>query len=77
MKLASFYFKATPHVAGLVAYLIGLSGNLTPAAMSAKIQSLSVKGVLTGIRKYFISVSFFFKKKEGNYMNIDLCILFH
>ncbi|PFH47214.1 hypothetical protein AMATHDRAFT_50473 [Amanita thiersii Skay4041] len=40
---------ATPHVSGLVAYLIGLQGNVSPAAMTTKIQSLAVKGVLTGI----------------------------
>ncbi|PFH47216.1 hypothetical protein AMATHDRAFT_6996 [Amanita thiersii Skay4041] len=40
---------ATPHVAGLVAYLIALQGNISPAAMSTKIQSLAVKGVLSSI----------------------------
>ncbi|KAF4572937.1 subtilisin-like serine protease [Pleurotus pulmonarius] len=40
---------ATPHVAGLAAYLIGLNGNSSPAALSTTIKSLSLKGVLTGI----------------------------
>ncbi|KAG5640721.1 hypothetical protein DXG03_007430 [Asterophora parasitica] len=40
---------ATPHVAGLVAYLIGLNGNSSPADITALLKSLSVKGVLTGI----------------------------
>ncbi|KAF8662094.1 hypothetical protein AX16_001204 [Volvariella volvacea WC 439] len=40
---------ATPHVAGLSAYLISKDGNLSPAALSTKIQSLAVKGVLTNI----------------------------
>ncbi|KDR86145.1 hypothetical protein GALMADRAFT_261704 [Galerina marginata CBS 339.88] len=40
---------ATPHIAGLIAYLIGLQGNITPASMSTKLKSLSVKSVLTGI----------------------------
>ncbi|KAJ3565687.1 hypothetical protein NP233_g7471 [Leucocoprinus birnbaumii] len=40
---------ATPHIAGLIAYLIGLQGNVSPAAMSTKIQSLSLKGVISGI----------------------------
>lgn len=40
---------ATPHIAGLIAYLIGLQGNVSPAAMSSKIQSLSLKGVISGI----------------------------
>jgi cerevisin len=40
---------ATPHVAGLVAYLISVEGNVTPAEMTAKIQDKSVKDVLTSI----------------------------
>jgi cerevisin len=42
---------ATPHVSGLIAYLIALQGNITPAAMSTKLKNLSLKGVLTGIRQ--------------------------
>ncbi|KAF8157239.1 serine protease [Crassisporium funariophilum] len=40
---------ATPHVAGLVAYLISKDGNVSPAAMTTKVRNLSVKNVLTGI----------------------------
>ncbi|KAF9468269.1 serine protease [Collybia nuda] len=40
---------ATPHVAGLIAYLVGKNGNSSPAAMSTTLKSLSVKGVLSGI----------------------------
>ncbi|KAF8996963.1 serine protease [Cyathus striatus] len=40
---------ATPHVAGLIAYLIARDGNVSPADMSTKLQSLSLKGVLSGI----------------------------
>ncbi|PBK68468.1 peptidase 1 [Armillaria solidipes] len=40
---------ATPHVSGLVAYLIGLNGNQSPAAISALIKSLGVSGVLSNI----------------------------
>ncbi|TFK21494.1 subtilisin-like protein [Coprinopsis marcescibilis] len=40
---------ATPHVAGLVAYFIAKDGNLSPAAMSDKIKSYGVNGVLTNI----------------------------
>ncbi|KAK0243852.1 serine protease [Armillaria nabsnona] len=40
---------ATPHVSGIVAYLISQSGNTTPAAMSTLIKSLGVSGVLTSI----------------------------
>ena len=53
---------ATPHIAGLIAYLIRLQGNITPAAMSTKLKSLSLKGVLTGIRQLLLlyHVSSFF-----------------
>ncbi|TFK31791.1 serine protease [Crucibulum laeve] len=40
---------ATPHIAGLIAYLIALQGNVTPAAMTTKLKSLSLKGVITGL----------------------------
>ncbi|RDB21875.1 Cuticle-degrading protease [Hypsizygus marmoreus] len=40
---------ATPHVAGLIAYLISTRGNTSPAAMSTLLKSLSLKGVLSGI----------------------------
>lgn len=40
---------ATPHIAGLIAYLIGKDGNGTPAEIEAKLKALSVGGVLTGI----------------------------
>ncbi|KAG6908317.1 hypothetical protein DXG01_005293 [Tephrocybe rancida] len=40
---------ATPHVAGLIAYLIGKRGNSSPASISTLLKTLSVKGVLSGI----------------------------
>ncbi|KAK0202296.1 serine protease [Desarmillaria ectypa] len=40
---------ATPHISGLVAYLIGLNGNQSPAAISTLIKSLGVSGALTSI----------------------------
>ena len=46
---------ATPHIAGLVAYLIAKDGNDTPAALSEKIRALSVKGVLTSVRKSLLT----------------------
>lgn len=49
--MSSSSHQATPHVAGLIAYLIGRDGNASPASISTQLQSLSVKGVLTGIRK--------------------------
>jgi cerevisin len=41
---------ATPHIAGLVAYLISVNGNASPASISSQIQSLSTKSALSGIR---------------------------
>jgi subtilisin family serine protease len=40
---------ATPHVAGLAAYLLGLEGKKTPAALSSRIITLSNKGKITGL----------------------------
>lgn len=40
---------ATPHVAGVVAYLISKDGNDTPAALAAKVQSLATKNALSGV----------------------------
>ncbi|TEB21721.1 serine proteinase [Coprinellus micaceus] len=37
---------ATPHVAGLIAYLISVQGNITPAAMSQKLKDMSLKNML-------------------------------
>jgi len=41
---------ATPHVAGLIAYFIGLNGAGTPAALQATLASTARSGVLSGIR---------------------------
>ncbi|TVY81643.1 Subtilisin-like protease [Lachnellula suecica] len=38
---------ATPHIAGLAAYLIGLEGLSTPAAVVARIQALATSGKVT------------------------------
>ncbi|KDR82019.1 hypothetical protein GALMADRAFT_221908 [Galerina marginata CBS 339.88] len=40
---------ATPHVAGIIAYLIAYQGNISPAAMSSKLNTLSQKNVLSDI----------------------------
>ncbi|KAG5640117.1 hypothetical protein DXG03_001049, partial [Asterophora parasitica] len=40
---------ATPHVAGLVAYLIGRNGNTSPAGIATLLRALSVKGIISGI----------------------------
>ncbi|TEB37713.1 serine protease [Coprinellus micaceus] len=41
---------ATPHIAGLVAYLLSLEGeDISPAVMSQRIKDLALKGQLTGI----------------------------
>lgn len=40
---------AAPHVAGLAAYIIGLQGDMTPAALSTYLQSTAITGVVTGL----------------------------
>jgi subtilisin family serine protease len=40
---------ATPHVAGLAAYLLGYEGKRTPAALSSRISTLSTKNKITGV----------------------------
>ncbi|KAG8944826.1 subtilisin-like serine protease, partial [Tulasnella sp. 419] len=40
---------ATPHVAGLAAYLLSIHGPLSPADLTTKIKELAVKGALTAI----------------------------
>ncbi|KAJ3514772.1 hypothetical protein NLJ89_g2171 [Agrocybe chaxingu] len=40
---------ATPHVAGLVAYLISKEGDASPAEMETKIKAYALNGILTGI----------------------------
>ncbi|KAI0335230.1 serine protease [Cubamyces sp. BRFM 1775] len=42
---------STPHISGLVATIISRDGNDTPAAISAKLQQLATKGVLSGLRE--------------------------
>lgn len=40
---------ATPHVAGLAAYLLGLEGAVSPAALSERIIELANKDKITGL----------------------------
>ncbi|KAF2853213.1 subtilisin-like serine protease-like protein PR1A [Plenodomus tracheiphilus IPT5] len=40
---------ASPHVAGLGAYLLGFEGKKTPAALSARITALSLRNKITGL----------------------------
>lgn len=40
---------ATPHVAGLGAYLLGLEGKKTPAALGSRITALATKNKITGL----------------------------
>jgi hypothetical protein len=42
---------ATPHIAGLIAYLIAAEGYLPPAQMIQKIQNYAVHDGLSGVRK--------------------------
>lgn len=41
---------ATPHVAGLGAYLLSLEGKMTPAALGDRIKTLATKNKISGIR---------------------------
>lgn len=38
---------ACPHVAGLAAYIIGLEGQRTPAALGDRLKTLATKNVVT------------------------------
>lgn len=40
---------ATPHVAGVAAYLLGLEGKMSPTALGARIQALAQKGKIIGV----------------------------
>jgi len=42
---------ATPHISGLIAYLLARDGNVSPAALQAKIKRLAQKNALGDIRK--------------------------
>lgn len=40
---------ATPHVAGLGAYLLGLEGKKSPAALCSRIKNTATKGKIQGL----------------------------
>jgi len=40
---------ATPHVAGLAAYILAFEGKLTPAALASRLQTLALKNKITGV----------------------------
>lgn len=40
---------ATPHVAGLAAYLLAFEGKRTPAALAARLQSLAAKDKIKNV----------------------------
>jgi subtilisin family serine protease len=40
---------ASPHVAGIGAYLLAYEGKKTPAALSTRIQALAIKNKVTGL----------------------------
>ena len=52
-KVLSGTSMATPHVAGLVAYLLGLDSSLSPANVDTTIKSQALDNVLTGVREYY------------------------
>jgi subtilisin family serine protease len=41
---------ATPHIAGLAAYLIGLEGLTSPASVASRIGALATSGVITDVK---------------------------
>ena len=43
---------ATPHVSGLVAYLLGLDSSLSPAEVEATIKNQALNNVISGVREY-------------------------
>lgn len=51
-KILSGTSMATPHVSGLVAYLLGLDSSLSPTDVEKTIKSKAVNGAITGVRKY-------------------------
>jgi cerevisin len=48
---------ATPHVSGLIAYLIAKDGNLSPAAMETKVRNLAATGYISGLREWIHSTA--------------------
>lgn len=45
---------ATPFVAGLVAYFLGLEGPMSPLSMKQKLRSLTTNGIITGLSEYLL-----------------------
>lgn len=43
---------STPHVSGLVAYLLSLDTSLSPAQVQTTIKKTALAGVLSGVREY-------------------------
>ncbi|KAL5113670.1 hypothetical protein ACEQ8H_008457 [Pleosporales sp. CAS-2024a] len=41
---------ATPHVAGVAAYILGLEGKVTPAVLSSRLTALATKDKITGLK---------------------------
>jgi subtilisin family serine protease len=41
---------ATPHVAGLAAYILALEGKVSPAALTSRLTALSTKNKITGLK---------------------------
>jgi len=46
---------AVPHVAGLIAYFIGLYGNQSPSTMAATLQNCATRNALSGVRECLMS----------------------
>jgi subtilisin family serine protease len=48
---------ASPHVAGLAAYLLAYEGKKTPAALSTRIQALALKNKIVVLRTTLLSMA--------------------
>jgi len=43
---------STPHVAGLVAYILGLDSSLSPTEVETTLKNRALKDVISGVREY-------------------------